>query len=96
MTGSCVGCPGTKLLWEPETVARATVDVVDEVAPDAIVVDHLAFAATLGLRAAAIPFTSFVPGHPTQLPVNDEVYGHPTRWPSAISAPTDELTELRR
>jgi MGT family glycosyltransferase len=86
----------TDLLWEPETVARATIDVVDEVAPDAIVVDHLAFAATLGLRAAAIPFTSFVPGHPTQLPVNDEVYGHPTRWPSAISAPPDELAELRR
>ena len=77
---------GTDLLWEPETVARATIDVVDEVAPDAILVDHLAFAATLGLRAAAIPFTTFVPGHPTQLPVADEVYGHPTRWPSAIAA----------
>ena len=86
----------TDLLWEPENVARATIDVVEVVAPDAIVVDHLAFAATLGLRAAAIPFTSFVPGHPTQLPVADEVYGHPTRWPSAIAAHAAELAELRR
>ena len=86
----------TDLLWEPETVARATIDIVDQVAPDAILADHLAVACTLGLRAAAIPFASFVPGHPTQLPVADEVYGHPTRWPSAIVADAAELAELRR
>jgi UDP:flavonoid glycosyltransferase YjiC (YdhE family) len=87
---------GTDLLWEPEAVARATIEVVDRVAPDAILVDHLAFAATLGLRAAGIPFTTFVPGHPTQLPVADEVYGFPVRWPAAIGADRAELAELRR
>ena len=52
--------------------------------PDAIVVDHLAFSTTLALRAAGRPFTTFVPGHPTQLPVAGEVYGFPTAWPAAV------------
>ena len=87
---------GADLLWEPELVARATVDIVRRSQPHAILVDHLAFAATLGLRAAGIPFTTFVPGHPTQVPVGDEVYGYPVGWPSAILADPGPLAALRR
>lgn len=82
------------LLWEPETVARDIVSIVDRERPDAVVVDHLAFAGTLGLRAAGHPFTTFVPGHPCQVPVGDERYGYPTAWPRAIAADPVELEAL--
>jgi len=62
------------LLWRPVEAARATIDIVRAVAPDAILVDHLAFGATLGLRAAGIPYADVVLGHPTALPVAGERY----------------------
>ena len=56
------------LLWEPAQVATATVEVADDEHPEAILVDHLAFACTLGLRAAGRRFTTFVPGTPRRCP----------------------------
>ena len=80
---------GDDLLWEPSRVAGDVLRLLDEVRPDAVVVDHLAFSTTLALRAAGRPFTTFVPGHPTQLPVAGEVYGFPTAWPAAVDASVD-------
>ena len=42
------------LLWQPQLVARRTIRIVERVRPDAILVDHLAFAATIGLRAMGV------------------------------------------
>ncbi len=83
------------LLWEPAQVATATVEVADDEHPEAILVDHLAFACTLGLRAAGRRFTTFVPGHPTQVPIGGEVYGAPSAWPSTFSPAPADVEELR-
>lgn len=83
------------LLWDPLSVAAHVDDVVARERPDAILVDHLAFAATLALRSSDRPFTTFVPGHPTQVPCGDEVYGFPPAWPRAIVTDDAELRVLR-
>ena len=80
---------GRDLLWQPVAVANDTLDVVRSESPDAILVDHLAFGATLGLRAAGVSFTTFVPGHPSQVPGPDEVYGYPVGWPRCIEDEQD-------
>ncbi|MEO8273641.1 MAG: glycosyltransferase [Chloroflexota bacterium] len=82
------------LLWRPQQAARATIDVVDAIAPDAILVDHLAFGATLGLRAARIPYADVVLGHPTALTLPGERYGVPTEWPTAFDPDPRELAAL--
>ncbi|MEO5885697.1 MAG: glycosyltransferase [Candidatus Limnocylindrales bacterium] len=84
------------LLWRPVEAARATIDVVRTVEPDAILVDHLAFGATLGLRAAGIPYADVVLGHPTALPVVGERYGVPNAWPQAFRPDPGELADLER
>jgi zeaxanthin glucosyltransferase len=76
----------TDLLWEPVATARRTIEIVEELRPDAILVDHVAFGATVGLRAAGIPYADVVLGHPTQLPVAGETFGVPSAWP-AVFAP---------
>lgn len=87
---------GQDLLWQPAAVARNTLALIDAAQPDAVLVDHLAFGATLALRSASVPFTTFVPGHPSQLPTQDEVYGCPVGWPRSIEVERNELVELRR
>lgn len=84
------------LLWEPVPTARAVLRAVGEVAPDGVIVDHLAFSATLALRAAGVPFEDVVLGHPTALPVGDEVYGYPATWPRAFTPDPAELAALHR
>ena len=84
------------LLWQPVEAARATIEVAQAVAPDAILVDHLAFGATLGLRAAGIPYADVVLGHPTALSVAGERYGVPTAWPAAFRPDPGELSGLER
>ena len=84
------------LLWEPLATARATIAAVRSVAPDAILVDHLAFGATLGLHAAGIPYGDVVLGHPSALPVGDERYGVPPAWPAALAPDPAELAGLIR
>ena len=83
------------LLWRPFEVGRAALDLVQREAPDAILVDHLAFAVTTALTAQSIPFTTFVPGHPTQLPATGELYGMPVAWPTCIRPQEADLTMLR-
>ena len=82
------------LMWRPVEKARATLDVVEAVRPDAILVDHLAYGARLGLWAGDVPYADVVLGHPTALPVGDEVYGKPPQWPRAFHPDPAELAEL--
>ena len=84
------------LLWEPVATARRVLAVVDEVRPDHVVVDHLAFSARLALVAGAVPHADVVLGHPSALPVGSEVYGYPPAWPTAFAPDPDELAALRR
>ena len=84
------------LMWQPVEAARATRRIVERFAPDEILVDHLAFSARLGLTTAGIPYGDVVLGHPSALPVGDEVYGLPPEWPSAFRPDAGELDELRR
>jgi len=84
------------LLWRPLEAARATLDAVRETAPDSILVDHLAFGATLGLRAAGIGYLDAVLGHPTALPVARERFGVPATWPAAFQPEPEEMVHLRQ
>ncbi|MCS5714104.1 glycosyltransferase [Herbiconiux sp. CPCC 205716] len=87
------------LMWEPVRTARQVQEVVAAVAPDRILVDHLAFSARLALVAAGIPHVDVVLGHPSALPVpgSGEVYGYPPAWPAVFSSSLDdaELAGLR-
>jgi UDP:flavonoid glycosyltransferase YjiC (YdhE family) len=85
----------TDLMWRPADRARATLEVVDRVAPDAILVDHLAFSARLGLHTRGIRYADVVLGHPSALPVAGEVYGYPPAWPSAFAPDPAALADLR-
>ena len=84
------------LLWEPAATARAVLRVVDRVRPDHVLVDHLAFSATLAMRAGGVPYGDVVLGHPSALPVGDEVYGYPTTWPRAFHPDQQALADLHR
>lgn len=84
------------LLWDPVGRARAVLDVVDRVEPDQVIVDHLAFSARLALSVAGVPHADVVLGHPTALPVGDEVYGYPPVWPDAFTASEPDLAALHR
>lgn len=83
------------LLWEPESTAAAVLSVLDDVRPDRVLVDHLAFSATLALRASETPYLDVVLGHPSALPVGDEVYGFPVAWPRCFSPDPAGLVALR-
>jgi UDP:flavonoid glycosyltransferase YjiC (YdhE family) len=82
------------LMWQPVEKARATLDVIDAVRPDAVLVDHLAYSARLALWAADVPHADVVLGHPTALPVGDEVYGCPPVWPRAFQPDPDRMAQL--
>ncbi|WP_426320043.1 nucleotide disphospho-sugar-binding domain-containing protein [Microbacterium sp. E-13] len=86
----------TDLMWQPEERARATLEVVDRLRPDSILVDHLAFSARLALHTAGVDYGDVVLGHPSALPVGGEVYGYPTAWPRALDPDPAELAGLRR
>jgi len=83
------------LMWEPERAGRDVLRIVDEVKPDGILIDHLAFSARLALSVAGIPYGDVVLGHPSALPVGDERYGFPPAWPAAFSPGDAELETLR-
>lgn len=83
------------LLWQPAAVARRLEEIVAEVRPARIVSDHIALSATLALRALGAEWESFVPGHPSQLPVGDEVYGEPPYWPAAVTPAEGDRERLR-
>jgi zeaxanthin glucosyltransferase len=82
------------LLWEPVATARAVLRILDDVRPDRVIVDHLAFTATLALRVAGVAYQDVVLGHPTALPIGDEVYGFPYRWPLSFCPDAVEMAAL--
>lgn len=84
----------TDLMWEPVDRARRTLAIVDEVAPDAIIVDHLAFSARMALHTAGIAYADVVLGHPTALPVAGERYGCPPFWPTAFRPQEHDVAAL--
>lgn len=83
------------LLWNPVVVAREVQRIVAEIQPDQVIVDHLAFSARLALISAGVHHADVVLGHPTALPVGDEVYGSPADWPAAFTPDAQELRQLR-
>ncbi len=85
----------TDLLWRPEQVARRVVNIVTDSNPSAVLLDHLAFSASIGLRSLHLPYGDVVLGHPTALPVGDEIYGMPSAWPPAIGPCAVDMASLR-
>lgn len=83
------------LLWRPRQVAVRTIQLVESHAPDAVLVDHLAFGASIGLRALHVAYGDVVLGHPTALPVDEEIYGVPSAWPAALAPDNVEMESLR-
>jgi len=86
---------GDDLLWNAVGVARGVHELVDRVRPDAVLVDHLAFGARLGLVSGRVEHADVVLGHPSALRVGDEVYGYPPAWPSCFHPDPEALAELR-
>jgi zeaxanthin glucosyltransferase len=86
---------GDDLLWAPRETSVAVQRAVESVQPDTVVVDHLAFTATLALRAAGIDYADVVLGHPSALPVGDEVYGEALSWPSPFHPDPAAVAALR-
>jgi MGT family glycosyltransferase len=83
------------LMWEPARQARAVQQIVADLAPDAVIVDHLAFSARVGLVAGQIPHADVVLGHPSALPVDGELYGFPPEWPTTVAPDVAALADLR-
>lgn len=83
------------LLWQPTRVVRDVLRVLDEVQPDQVVVDHLAFSARIALTGARVRHADVVLGHPSALVVGDEVYGLPPAFPRSMQPAAAELAELR-
>ena len=86
---------GDDLLWNAVGVAREVHALVDRVRPTAVLVDHLAFGARLGLVSAGVPHADVVLGHPSALTVGDEVYGFPPAWPRGMQPDAEDLAVLR-
>ena len=82
------------LLWEPERVTVRLAEIVDDVRPELVLSDQLAFGAGLALRAIRVPFASFLPGHPSQMPQLGMPFGFPGRRPPGFEA--DDLAGLYR
>ncbi len=73
------------LLWEPERVTQRLAEIVDDLRPALVLSDQLAFGASLAFRALDIPFTSFLPGHPCQLPPLGVPFGYPAHRPAGFA-----------
>ena len=62
------------LLWQPGAVTERLARILDDVEPDVILADQIAYGATLALRALEQPYASLLPGHPTALPASGETF----------------------
>lgn len=84
------------LLWQPEAVARRLDEILRRVRPHRVISDHVSLTSTAALVGLGTPFETFVPGHPSQLPVHDELYGDPPAWPAALDPGPAERARVRR
>lgn len=84
------------LMHDPDGVFDRLRVVLDEVRPDRVAVDHVAFGARLALHALGVECATVVLGHPSALPADGEVYGLPDDWPAAMRPAVDDLADLDR
>ena len=82
------------LLWQPDAVTERLACIIDEVEPDVILTDQIAYGATLALRALERPYATLLPGHPSALPAPGEIFGVPPYFPATLDPPSDELASL--
>ncbi len=82
------------LMHDPDGVFDRLCEIVEQVQPDRIAVDHVAFGARLALHAMGLNCASVVLGHPSALPSVDEVFGMPDDWPQGMRPSDDELSDL--
>ncbi len=83
------------LLHEPDRVLDRLREIVRDVQPDRIVVDHVAFGARLALHALGVEPATMVLGHPSALCAPGEVYGLPPQWPTAMEPDAVAADALR-
>ncbi len=83
------------LLHEPDRVLDRLREIVRDVRPDRIVVDHVAFGARLALHALGLEPATMVLGHPSALTAPGEVYGLPPEWPTVMQPDASEIELLR-
>ncbi|GAC1472884.1 MAG: glycosyltransferase [Chloroflexota bacterium] len=84
------------MLHNPIGVFERLGDILADVRPDAIVVDQLSYSATLALHALSVPFVSFVPSNPANLPTRHELFGMPRRMPPPLTFSEHETAMLHR
>jgi len=82
------------LLWQPEAVTAELGRTLDEIRPDIVVSDQLAYGSSLALRALEQPYVSLLPGHPSALPAPGELFGLPPYLPDAVGVEPAELESL--
>lgn len=82
------------LMHDPDGVLDRLREIVEEVQPDRIAVDHVAFGARVALHAMGVECASVVLGHPSALPSNGEMFGLPDEWPASMRPGDDELTDV--
>jgi len=82
------------LMHDPDGVLDRLREIVEQVQPDRIAVDHVAFGARLALHAMGLECASVVLGHPSALPSDDEVFGVPDEWPVGMRPSDDDLADL--
>jgi MGT family glycosyltransferase len=83
------------LLWEPQVVVEQLRRIVETIAPDSVLVDQLSFGATAVLRGLRVPFLSYLPGHPCQLPAQGEIFGYPELRPPGFAPAATALRSLK-
>lgn len=82
------------LMHDPDGVLDRLCEIVEQVLPDRIAVDHVAFGARLALHAMGLDCASVVLGHPSALPSTREVFGLPDEWPAGMQPSDDDLADL--
>lgn len=83
------------LLFEPRRVSADIEQLITDLRPTQIVVDHLAFGATAALRGLRQSFVAYHPAHPSAIPM-DRPYGFPPRVPSRIRVDEEDMERLRK
>lgn len=83
------------LMHDPDGVLDRLREIVEEVQPDRIAVDHVAFGARVALHAMGVGSASVVLGHPSALPSDGEIFGLPDEWPSSMRPSDEDLTDLK-
>ena len=83
------------LMHDPDGVLDRLREIVEEMQPDRIAVDHVAFGARVALHAMGAECASVVLGHPSALPSDGEMFGLPDEWPASMRPHDDDLADLK-